>query len=112
MSESDEERRTLRTSKNTEGANTTPNSPEGVTVKLPRFCCCPEICTPNRLVICLICLGVFLGCVIVGGIWLGVWLRVCKSKGQVAPSDDEDPNCRFSKAAVAADSENCSEIGK
>uniref|UniRef100_A0A3P9DKN4 Gamma-glutamyltransferase 5a n=1 Tax=Maylandia zebra TaxID=106582 RepID=A0A3P9DKN4_9CICH len=53
---------------------------------------------------------VFFGCAIVGGIWLGVWL--CKSKGQVAPSDDEDPNCRFSKAAVAADSENCSEIGK
>ncbi|XP_005952505.1 glutathione hydrolase 5 proenzyme [Haplochromis burtoni] len=92
MSESDEERRTFRTSKNTEGANTTPNSPKGVMRHLLDF------------------LFFFFGCAIVGGIWLWVWL--CKSEGQVAPSDDEDPNCRFSKAAVAADSENCSEIGK
>uniref|UniRef100_A0A3P9BYM7 Gamma-glutamyltransferase 5a n=1 Tax=Maylandia zebra TaxID=106582 RepID=A0A3P9BYM7_9CICH len=110
MSESDEERGTFRTSKNTEGANTTPNSPKGVTVTLPCFSCCPKICSPNGHAIFSFFCFLFLGCAIVGGIWLGVWL--CKSKGQVAPSDDEDPNCRFSKAAVAADSENCSEIGK
>ncbi|XP_076746713.1 glutathione hydrolase 5 proenzyme-like [Maylandia zebra] len=110
MSESDEERGTFRTSKNTEGANTTPNSPKGVTVTLPCFSCCPKICSPNGHAIFSFFCFLFFGCAIVGSIWLGVWL--CESKGQVAPSDDEDPNCRFSKAAVAADSENCSEIGK
>uniref|UniRef100_A0A3P9DJR1 Gamma-glutamyltransferase 5a n=1 Tax=Maylandia zebra TaxID=106582 RepID=A0A3P9DJR1_9CICH len=81
-------------------------------VTLPCFSWCPKICSPNGHAIFWICFFFFFffGCAIVGGIWLGVWL--CKSKGQVAPSDDEDPNCRFSKAAVAADSENCSEIGK
>ncbi|XP_039884352.1 glutathione hydrolase 5 proenzyme-like [Simochromis diagramma] len=100
MSESDEERRTLCTSKNTEC--------EGVTVTLPCCSCCPKICGPDGHAIFWICLVFLGGCATVGGIWLAV----CKSKGQVAQSDDEDPNCRFSKAAVAADSENCSEIGK
>uniref|UniRef100_A0A3P9ATC9 Gamma-glutamyltransferase 5a n=1 Tax=Maylandia zebra TaxID=106582 RepID=A0A3P9ATC9_9CICH len=79
-------------------------------VTLPCFSWCPKICSPNGHAIFWICFFFLFGYAIVGGIWLGVWL--CKSKGQVAPSDDEDPNCRFSKAAVAADSENCSEIGK
>uniref|UniRef100_I3JZG4 Glutathione hydrolase n=1 Tax=Oreochromis niloticus TaxID=8128 RepID=I3JZG4_ORENI len=111
MSESDEKCCTFRTSKNTEGGNTSPNSPKGATVTLRCFSC-PEKCSPNDRFICWICCCFFAGCLIVGVIWLVVWFKVCISKGQVARSDDEDPNCLFSQAAVAADSVNCSEIGR
>ncbi|XP_035760044.1 glutathione hydrolase 5 proenzyme-like [Neolamprologus brichardi] len=51
--------------------------------------------------------------IIVGGLGagLGAGFGVKFWLCQVAPSDDEDPNCTFSKAAVAADSEKCSKIG-
>ncbi|XP_039476577.1 glutathione hydrolase 5 proenzyme-like [Oreochromis aureus] len=101
MSESDEECCTFRTSKNTEGGNTSPNSPKGATVTLRCFSC-PEKCSPNGRFICWICCCFFAGCLIVGVIWLVVW----------STDDDEDPNCLFSQAAVAADSVSCSEIGR
>ncbi|CAI5651014.1 unnamed protein product [Oreochromis niloticus] len=110
MSESDEERPFL-TIENAEGANTTPNSREGFTV--PCSSCCLQKYSPEVLFWCWVCCSLVVGGLIAGlGAGLGVWFGQCKSKGQVAPSDEEDPNCPFSKAAVAADSENCSKIGR
>lgn len=58
-----------------------------------------------------ICVGIIVGVLVAGRVAFdnGYW----KGKSECGLSDkDPSPNCPFSKAAVAADSGKCSEIGR